>query len=154
MKKLFSILIISLAFGCASKPKGPTPLSTEDLRIKTMISDVNTKILKDTVKNNKDKKNKGTFTSFTETTYQAQLKKSKGPSAKELSTILPLFKTKEFIGSKNTYVFCGFSERLRIAFCDDALCSETEFFAITENANIIQKWKTQLPLKTCNISAK
>ena len=140
---LFVFLIIT---GCALfKRQEPLLLSPEDNRIKETIAIVNSRI-----HTNYGKANKGKFTQFNQEAYEKNLKPLTSAQAKNMQDLYPIFKTKEFRANSKTFVFCGFSERLGIAFCDDAACPGTEFFERTTSASALTKWLEQLPLKSCS----
>lgn len=148
MKKMFVLVpIFTLIAGCAffQRKEQVLPLSPEDLKIKDAIGNTNSKIY-----GNYGKSHKGNFNKFTQTAYENSLEKLTSAKAKNMQDLYIIFKTKEFSSTKKTYIFCGFSERLGLAFCDDAACPGTEFFERTSSADVLATWKAQLPVKSCS----
>jgi len=78
--------------------------------------------------------------------YQLQ---SQADPAKALRELLKEFDHQELTAYNNTFVFCGYSSKLQIAFCDDARCSKTDYFEKASSPKILETWKTKLPLNQC-----
>ena len=149
MKIIYSLLVLVFLVSCSTTSKKAGELSQEDQRIKAVIFSVDSKIY-----GSYGKENKGDFSKFSEVSHTSYLNESKSPRFAEMRDILPLFDKKEFIPSTETYLLCGYSSKLNIAFCDDAACQGTEYFEKTNNPKIIETWKQQLPLKQCISTAE
>lgn len=145
IQRTLILILTSLTIACATKPSADLPLSQEDQRVRAVIFSVDSKIWGDY-----GRKNKGEYSNFTEADYNKQLAKLNAPRAQEMRELLLLFTTKEFTGYPGTYVFCGFSPHLGIAFCDDAACQGTEFFDRQTSSQTIVQWKKQLPKNNCS----
>lgn len=133
---LASLIVIG---GCATVPTENLPLSPEDKNISASFNTTDSTIL-----GKYARKNKKDVSKFTEADYLKILNEGKSKREKYVQELFPLFTTREFIAHKNTYVFCAFSPRLQIAFCDDAYCESVEQFVRSSNAETLKTLKAAI----------
>lgn len=144
IQKLFILLIFGLSVSCATKQPVDTGLSQDEQRIRAVIFSVDSKIWGDY-----GRANRADYTAFNETEYNNRLSSLNAPRAQEMRELLPSFSSKDITAYPGTFVFCGYSPELKIAFCDDAACQGVEFFEKQSTPQIVKTWKSQLPKKQC-----
>lgn len=144
IQKLFILLVVGLSVSCTTKQPADTGLSQDEQRIRAVIFSVDSKIWGDY-----GRANKADYTMFTQTEYNNRLSNLNAPRAQEMKKLLPSFSTKEITAHPGTFVFCGYSPVLKIAFCDDAACQGVEFFERQTSSRIIEQWNRMLPKIQC-----
>lgn len=141
MKNIVLFLSVLIWIGCASKSVENTPLSQEDKRISRLISSTNSNIWGEY-----GSKNKKDFSKFDQSKYEELLAKGKSRTAEDMRVIFKMFEVKEFTTYPKTFVFCGYSSKLKIAFCDDAACEGTEEIMITTNSKITSELQRKIEI--------
>ncbi|GEM_PF-2582203 len=139
MKNVFLIIALSLVVSCASKPVENAPLSQEDKRVSRVISSTNSNIW-----GQYSLKNKNDLTKFDQTKYEELLTKGKSRTAEEYRHLYEEFEVKEFTIHPNTFILCGYSSKLKLAFCDDAACETTEQIIQADSQNILPELKSKI----------
>ena len=145
IQKLFILLFTTISISCVTTQPINTELSQDEQRIRAVIFSVDSKIWGDY-----GRASKADYTAFSETEYNNRLSKLNAPRAQEMRDILPSFSIREISAHPGTFVFCGYSPDLRIAFCDDAACQGVEFFERQDDPKIVETWKIHLPKTKCN----
>lgn len=144
MIKLLS-LITSITFlvGCASNVTEYNHLSIDNQRYNRVISSTN-----ENIRGLYSRDNNFDLSKFDQSSYEHYLAKGTSNTAAEMKEFYSTLSTREFTPYKNTYVFCGFSKKEKLAFCDDPTCSGVEYIISTNSPNFTAL-KNNLPLKAC-----
>lgn len=143
MKKIILLVFLALLSSCATEDKHPSQLTFEEQRIVETVDSVDSKIWGDHLKA------AGNFNDFNLEFYEAYLKKYHSPRAADMREFLKNFDVKKVVTANKTFVFCAFSSRYELAFCDDAACTGTESFEKTKSADLLSDLQSNLPLKEC-----
>jgi hypothetical protein len=144
MKSVIALLGLFAVAGCSSAPKKFAELTPDELKIKSTVSNVDGKVFAQYAKEHGQN-----LSDFSQDIYMDYLNRSKADHAQEVKDLLPSFDVKQFFALKDTFLFCAYSSKLELAFCDDAACQGTEYFAKAESVKALDAWKEELPLKAC-----
>jgi len=137
MNKYVFFVFATLLVGCASNR--PSDFDQEDKRLLRSIGTTNGQVL-GTYGTDKS----SDFSKFTEKDYLAITGKGDSLSRKTFREDYTSLEAKEIVPYPNTFVMCGFSPKLQLAFCDDASCEGVEHRMRTRSRESIKDLKAQI----------
>jgi hypothetical protein len=109
-----------VGIGCASYTNPKNNLSRDEMETTHSFATMNGQIWGDYGLEHDE------YTKFNQDDYERILRKSKSDTASEATTFYESLLKKEIHATKLSYVICGYSDKYRLAFCDDAACEKIE----------------------------
>lgn len=136
--KLFIVgILVLISTGCATYKNSTTGLNQDQLNALNNISIVNATIW------GKYGLEKDDYLHFSEEDY-VRLNTGKSTSATQSREFYTSLSSKEITPSKLSFVLCGYSQSLKLAFCDDAACDGVEEAVTTSSASKISELRSRI----------
>ncbi|MGE0631192.1 MAG: hypothetical protein AB7O96_02200 [Pseudobdellovibrionaceae bacterium] len=156
MIRVIVILTILLSIGCATtspllplkNPDAGTAEPNPDFNYDNFLNNLdstNRKIRADLLLNPKMGKK---LTTVNLAVYSEKLESYKSTIPNELKNDLKYFEIQTVQGHAKTFVMCGFSQTLKLSFCDDSKCMGIEK-KLQGSENKVSELAVDLPSKNC-----
>lgn len=144
MKNILYLTFTIIALSSCSLLQRPQTFPTqEDKKFLSTINTMDSVILGDYFGKMND------VSGFTEPNFVNSLNKGSSEAKKQMREVYASLDTKEITGYPNTFIFCGFSKKYNIAFCDDALCERVEQAVRSNNSEIIKQLRSNIKPGEC-----
>lgn len=142
MKSLILSLSI-LIVACSTFKQPAKEYSLEAQRLLALSESVNQKVYGDLLVSD------GTLQGLNLDRYGQQIAKYKSERASDFRESLKEVDHQEVYGFKETFLYCAYSKKHQIAFCDDAACGSVERSIPTDIEPEFAKLREGLPFKEC-----